>query len=177
MIPSVTYSSHTHNLLCLSFAFAFVPSPRNYCASSHSNCSPWCLHFALFVSSTRNLGRRSTSNRTFLLAPSSTGLFLSSRHHSYCAPHLRRGLGCWKLILVQNSRQILLTTCFGPSYSLSHYTVCLLLLTQNLYSSDRSRLARGLGDADGLGWSGGCGSGGACSRRVDDLHHRDCPTS
>lgn len=161
-----------YHLLCLGLAFALVPTSRYYRAPSHPCCSSWRLHFALFVGPTCGFGCCSSSYRTFLLASSSAGLLLSSRHHGHSAPRFWRGLCGWKLILVQDSGQVLLTTCFGPGYSFSHNTVCFLLLAQDLHSSHRGRLTGGLGDAYGLGRSGGC-SGGACGWRVDDLYHRD----
>lgn len=164
-------------LLCLGLAFALVPSSRDYCASSHPSCSSWCLHFSFFVSPSCRFGCRSSSYRTFLLASSSAALFLRSRHHGYSAPWFRRGLCAWKFILVQDSGQVLLTTCFGPGNCFSHNTVCFLLLTQDLHSSHRGRLTRGLSYADGLGRRGGSCGGGAGCWRVDDLHHRDCATS
>lgn len=150
---------HINHLLCLSFAFALVPSPRYHCSSDYSSR---CLHFAFLVNPSSCFGHCSSRDRIFLLACSTTGLLLICRHHSQCASHLRRGLCGWKLILIQDSGQVLLTPCFSPGYSFCHNTVGLLLLAQDLYSSDRGRLTRGLSDADGLGWSSG-GSGGACS--------------
>lgn len=75
----VTYAQY--DLLGLGFAFTLVPRCTYYCTSSHPNCSSWNLDFTLFVGHSCNFGCRNPSYRTFLLASSSTCLFLSSRHH------------------------------------------------------------------------------------------------